>query len=121
MSDKERRQYKRIKVEKIGADYRLVDPNFWAQSRAQGKNSLQDISLSGASFNTGDILPEDSVLDLNLKLGSLINIDGICGRIVRVRKLTSENFEIGVVFSWWEREEDKQNLVKFMEQTGTKQ
>ncbi|MCK5493517.1 MAG: hypothetical protein KAJ14_10445, partial [Candidatus Omnitrophica bacterium] len=62
----ERRKYKRIKISKVGADYRLVDFNFWAESRSRGSNSLKDISLGGISFSTNDAIPRDSLVSLNL-------------------------------------------------------
>lgn len=114
---KERRKDKRIKISKVGADYRLVDFNFWAEFRSHGSNTLQDISLGGVSFTSSDAMPYDSLMSLNLKIGDVVKIGDIYGRVVRIRKLENKEYEIGVNFSWWDKEEDKKNLVKFLEET----
>ncbi len=111
----ERRKYKRVKIAKVDAGYRLVDPKFWAEFRSKGNNLLRDISLSGVSFKSGDSLPKNSVLCLELKLGNMIKIGDICGRIVRVRKLENEEYEIGVNFSWWAKEEDKVRVIRYLD------
>ena len=114
-NDEERRQYERMKVEKVGAAYRLVDPLLWAESRSRGTNCLEDISINGASFKSNDCLPSNSVIRLDLRLGGNFKIDGICGKIARVRELEDSQYEIGVTFSWWEKEEDKKNLRIFLQ------
>ncbi len=114
----ERRKYKRIKISKVGADYRLVDFNFWAESRSRGSNSLKDISLGGMSFSTRDVMPQDSLLSLNLKHGDLIKIGDIYGRIVRIRELENNEYEVGINFSWWDKEEDRRNLVKLISESS---
>ena len=114
-NDKERRQYKRKKVQEVGAAYRLVDPLLWAESRSRGTNCLDDISINGASFKSDDCLPRNTVVRLDLCLDSSFKIAGICGKIVRVRQLEASGYEIGVTFSWWEKEEDKKNLRSFLE------
>ena len=111
----ERRKYKRIKISKVGADYRLVDFNFWAESRSHGTNSLKDISLGGISFTACEIMPYDSLISLNLKIGDMIKIGDVYGRVVRMRELKNNEYEIGINFSWWDKEEDKINLVKLLE------
>jgi len=119
MGTTERRRDKRFKVNKTSAGYRMVDPKFWAECRAQGHNLLRDISLRGISFKSCDILPKYSVLNLKLKLQDAIKISDIFGRIVRVRKLPSKDYEIGINFSWWSKEEDKINLLRFLERQTT--
>ncbi|MFH0874991.1 MAG: PilZ domain-containing protein [archaeon] len=114
---KERRKYKRIKISKVGADYRLVDFNFWAESRSRGSNALKDISLGGISFSTNDAMPQDSLVSLNLKLGDIIKIDDVYGRVIRIRELKNNEYEIGITFSWWDKEEDKKNLAVLLENT----
>lgn len=111
----ERRKYKRIKVTKVGADYQLVDFNFWAESRAKGSNSLKDISLGGIAFSTNDAMPQDSLISLNLKLGDVVKIGDVYGRVVRMREVENNEYEIGINFSWWDREEDKKNLAIMLE------
>ena len=113
----ERRKYKRIKISKVGADYRLVDFNFWAESRSRGSNSLKDISLGGISFSTNDAIPRDSLVSLNLKLGDLIKIGDIYGRVVRMREIENDEYEIGINFCWWDKEEDKKSLAVLLENT----
>ncbi len=107
----ERRKYKRIKVSKIGADYQLVDFNFWAEARSRGSNPLKDISLGGMALSTHDTMPQDSLISLNLKLGDVVKIGDVYGRVVRMKEIESNEYEIGINFSWWEKEEDKKNLA----------
>ena len=111
---KEKREHKRIKISKIAADYQLVDFNFWAEFRSQGTNLLKDISLGGISFTACDAMPRDSLVTLNIKIGDMIKIDDLYGRVVRVRELKSKEYEIGINFSWWDKEEDKINLVRLL-------
>ena len=113
----ERRKYKRIQISKVGADYHLVDFNFWAESRSRGSNSLKDISLGGISFSTNDAMPRDSLVSLNLKLGDLIKIGDIYGRVVRMREIENDEYEIGINFCWWDKEEDKKSLAVLLENT----
>jgi len=112
---KERRKDKRIKISKVGADYRLVDFNFWAESRSHGSNTLKDISLGGVSFTASDAMPHDTLMSLNLRIGDVVKIGDIYGRVVRIRELENKEYEIGVNFSWWDKEEDKKDLVEFLE------
>lgn len=112
---KEKRRYKRIKISKIVADYRLVDSNFWAEFRSCGTNLLNNISLGGISFSSSDILPKDSLMTLKVRIGDMVKINGVYGRIIRIRKLKNKKHEIGISFSWWDKEEDKINLVKLLE------
>ncbi|MBI4846156.1 MAG: PilZ domain-containing protein [Candidatus Omnitrophica bacterium] len=111
---KEKRRFKRIKVEHTDANYHLVDFTFWAQPLASGVNQLRDISLGGISFNSKDCLPKDSLLNLNIKIMDLFKINDLCGRIVRVRQLDDKDYEIGVNFSWWSSEQDKVKLFEFL-------
>ena len=111
----ERRKYKRINISEVGADYQIVDFNFWAESRSRGSNSLKDISLGGISFSTSDAMPLDSLISLNLKLGDGVKIGDIYGRVVRMRELENNEYEIGINFSWWDKEEDKQTLAMMLE------
>ena len=111
----ERRKYKRFTIEKVGADYRMVDPKFWAVFSSQGRETLCNISLGGVSFSSSDVLPKDSFLSLKLKLGEMIRIGELYGRIVRIRKLDRKKYEIGVNFSWWGKDEDKVDLAHYME------
>ena len=111
----ERRKYKRIRISKVGADYRLVDFNFWAESRSRGSNLLKDISLGGISFSTNDAMPQDSLVSLNLRLGDVVKIGDVYGRVVRMRELKKNEYEVGINFSWWDKEEDKKNLAMILE------
>ncbi|MCG2711620.1 MAG: PilZ domain-containing protein [Candidatus Omnitrophica bacterium] len=111
----ERRKYKRIKISKVGADYRLVDFNFWAESRSRGSNALKDISLGGISFSTNDAMPQDSLVSLNLKLGDVVKVGDVYGRVVRMREIKNNEYEIGINFSWWDKEEDRKNLAMMLE------
>ena len=113
--DNERRKHKRIKVSKVGADYQLVDFNFWAEARSRGSNSLKDISLGGIALSTHDAMPQDSLISLNLKLGDVVKIGDVYGRVVRMRELENNEYEIGINFSWWAKEEDKKNLAILLE------
>jgi len=115
MCDKnERRKYKRIRIEQVDADYRLVDFNFWAESRSRGHHLLKDISVGGMSFNTEDALPKDTLMSLNLKLGDMIKIGDIYGRVVRISRLDDGKYDIGINFSWWDRDEDKKSLATIL-------
>ena len=114
----ERRKFKRIKISKVDADYRLVDFNFWAEFRSHGSNSLKDISLGGTSFTACDTMPYDSLMSFNLKIGDMIKIGDVYGRVVRMRELENNKYEIGVNFSWWGKEEDKKNLVKLISESS---
>lgn len=116
---KERRKYKRIKISKVGAEYRLVDFNFWAEFRSHGTRLLKDISLGGMSFIAQDPMPLESLMSLSLKIGSMVKIEDIYGRVVRIRELENNQYEIGINFSWWDREEDKKNLVRFLGENST--
>lgn len=120
IENSERRKYKRIRVSKVGADYQLVDFNFWAESRSRGSNSLKDISLGGIALSTNDAMPQDSLVSLNLKLGDFVKIGDVYGRVVRMRELENNEYEIGINFSWWDKEEDKKNLVKLIS-NGTRE
>jgi hypothetical protein len=111
----ERRKDKRIKIEKLDADYKLVDFNFWAEARAKGTNLLKDISAGGISFSTSDILPENSLMSFNLNLGDMVKVGDVYGRIVRIRDIGNANHEIGINFSWWDNDADKKNLVKMLD------
>ena len=113
--ENERRKHKRIKISKVGADYRLVDFNFWAEFRSSGSNLLKGISLGGMSFSTSDAMPQDSLVSLHLKLGDVIKIGDIYGRVVRMRELRHNEYEIGINFSWWDNEEDKKNLASILD------
>ena len=115
VENNERRQYKRIKFARVGADYKLVDFNFWAEFRSRGTNSLKDISLGGISFSTNDAMPKDSLVSLNLKLGDVIKMDEVYGRVVRIRELKSDDYEIGINFSWWDKDEDRKKLARIIE------
>jgi c-di-GMP-binding flagellar brake protein YcgR len=112
---KERRKYKRVKVEKVDADYKLVDFNFWAEYRAKGSNLLKDISAGGISFSTTEALPENSLMSLNLTIGDMVKVGDVYGRVVRIRDLGDDHHEVGINFSWWENETDKKNLVNLLE------
>ena len=111
----ERRKYKRIKVEKVDADYKLVDFNFWAEFRSKGSNLLNDISAGGISFSTSDSLPKDTLMSLNLTIGDVVKVGDVYGRVVRIRDLGENRHEVGINFSWWNNESDKKNLVKIIE------
>jgi c-di-GMP-binding flagellar brake protein YcgR len=113
--DNERRKDKRVKIEKVDADYKLVDFNFWAESRSKGTNLLKDISAGGISFSTTDILPKDSLMSLNLTLGDMVKVGDVYGRIVRIRDIGNDNHEIGINFSWWNNDADKKSLVKLLD------
>ena len=111
----DRRKYRRIKISKVGADYRLVDFNFWAEFRSRGSNMLKDISMGGMAFSAKEAMPQDSLISLNLKLGDVIKIGDVYGRVVRMRELDHNEYEIGINFSWWNKEEDKKNLASMLE------
>ncbi|MFH1459546.1 MAG: PilZ domain-containing protein [Candidatus Omnitrophota bacterium] len=111
----ERRQFKRVKIEKMDADYKIVDFTFWAEYRAQGHNLLNDISLGGISFSAKNTLPKDSLLNLKLKNGDMVKVGDIFGRVVRIRELNNQDYEIGVNFSWWDDEQDKKKLRNILE------
>ncbi|MFH1061695.1 MAG: PilZ domain-containing protein [Candidatus Omnitrophota bacterium] len=111
----ERRKDKRVKIEKVDADYKLVDFNFWAECRAKGTNLLKDISAGGISFSTSDTLPKNSLMSLNLTLGDMVKVGDIYGRVVRIRDISNNNHEIGINFSWWDNDADKKNLVKLLD------
>ncbi len=117
----ERRKDKRVKIEKVDADYKLVDFNFWAESRSKGTNLLKDISAGGMSFSSSDILPKDSLMSLNLTLGDMVKVGDVYGRVVRVRDIGEDDHEIGINFSWWDSEVDKKNLVRILEDQSEKQ
>ena len=110
----ERRIINRVKVNNICADYRLLDPRFWAEARAQGKTISRDINLEGMSFGAEDVLPENSFLSLKLNFGGNEKTEDICARVIRVKKLKQAGYEIGVTFSWWKNDEDKINLMRFI-------
>ncbi|MBU1087603.1 MAG: PilZ domain-containing protein [Candidatus Omnitrophica bacterium] len=113
--ENERRKDKRVKIEKVDADYKLVDFNFWAESRSKGTNLLKDISAGGMSFSTSDVLPENSLMSLNLTLGDMVKVNDVYGRIVRIRDLGNDHHEIGINFSWWDNDDDKKSLVKILD------
>jgi c-di-GMP-binding flagellar brake protein YcgR len=112
----ERRKYKRIKVEKVDADYKLVDFNFWAEYGSKGSNLLKDISAGGISFKTTESLPKDSLISLNLNIGDMVKVGDVYGRVVRIRDLGNSHHEVGINFSWWDNEIDKKNLVSLLDQ-----
>lgn len=111
----ERRKYKRFKVKKIDTDYQLIDFTFWSEFRSHGRKLLKDISLGGICFFSEDILPEDSLLSLKLKVRNGTDFSDIYGRVVRSRQTADKGYEIGVDFTWWTKEEDKKSLVDFLE------
>ena len=117
----ERRKDKRVKIEKVDADYKLVDFNFWAEFCSKGTNMLKDISAGGMSFSTSDILPKDSLMSLNLTLGDMVKVGDVYGRIVRIRDVGENHHEIGINFSWWDNESDKKKLVKILEDQAATQ
>ncbi|MBU1043902.1 MAG: PilZ domain-containing protein [Candidatus Omnitrophica bacterium] len=113
--ENERRKDKRVIIEKVDADYKLVDFNFWAESRSKGTNLLKDISAGGMSFSTSETLPKDSLMSLNITLGDMVKVNDVYGRVVRIRDIGNNHHEIGINFSWWDNDADKKNLVKILE------
>ncbi len=116
---KERRKDKRIKISKVGADYQLVDFNFWAEYRSRGNNLLKDISAGGISFRTSDALPKNSLMNLNLTLGDMVKVGDVYGRVVRIRELDDDTHEIGINFSWWDDDADKKKLVELIDDNSS--
>ena len=75
---------------------------------------LNDISVGGMSFHTREILPQDSLMSLDLKIGDMIRIGDIYGRVARISKTACGEYDIGINFSWWGRDEDKKNLTRLI-------
>ena len=111
----ERRKFKRVRITEAGADYEMVDFTFWAQARAKGKEHVLNISLGGMSFKSSDDLPNESLLRIRLKVGTLVRIGDVCGRIVRARYLDHNTYEIGVSFSWWNNDDDRKSLSRVID------
>lgn len=114
-SFEEKREFTRINTPNVTAAYRLLDIAKVANDNAKSESRVNNISLGGLSITTDSPIPENTPISVDLKLEELAGMVKSFGKVVWTRKNRPNVYEVGVVFSWWTKEEDKRDIADYIE------
>lgn len=111
----EKREHARVETPGVTAAYRLLDLAKVANAQAKTSVQVNNISLGGASLTLDQPLPKEAPISMDIRMNEFVEMIKSFGKVVWTRKNRPNVYEVGVVFSWWTKEEDKRNLADYIE------
>lgn len=112
----ERRKFPRYDSPDVQVAYKPLDPLRWSSYQGLLRRRLKDISMGGVCFRVEEKIAERLPIALDILLGKKMDPIKTFGRVAWAKESDAKQYEMGVSFNWWAKEEDKKALVKFIEQ-----
>lgn len=113
-NDFEKRQSPRVEANDVIARYKVLDPRIWSIYKEYSKlKDIKNISRGGFAMETEDFIPVKSAIRIDLKLNEAEDFLATYGRVVWSKK-EGASYKLGIAFSWWDKDDHKQKLEKFI-------
>ncbi len=105
----EKRKFLRYNVTGIKASFKLLDPRTYSTYHEKILDTAANISLGGIALRTKTELPLRTPIGVDIKISPEHHSIRTFGRIAWIKQTDpqSNDFDIGISFSWWNNEEDK--------------
>ena len=105
----EKRKFQRVNVPGLKVSFKLLDPRTWSTYHDKTLEPISNISLGGLALKTNHELSIKAPIGIDIKISPDCETIRTFGRIAWIRKneTQSNNFDLGISFSWWKRDEDK--------------
>ncbi|MFH1776057.1 MAG: PilZ domain-containing protein [Candidatus Omnitrophota bacterium] len=111
----EKRRHPRVNTPHSTVNYQLLNVAKVIGEKGKPECKLNNISMGGVSLTVEENVRTETPIDLEIKLKELVDIIKSYGKVVWTRKNRPNVYELGVVFSWWTKEEDKSRIAEFIE------
>ncbi len=113
----EKRKFFRANVPGLKASLKLLDPRTYSTFHEKILEPVHNISLGGMGLRTKTELPVKAPIGVDIKISPKHESIRTFGRIVWIRRseTQSNDFDLGISFSWWNNEEDKKLVYNAMQ------
>ncbi|MBU2063750.1 MAG: PilZ domain-containing protein [Candidatus Omnitrophica bacterium] len=118
-SQEDKRQFKRVNVPGLKVGFKIYDLRAWSNYLDRTLESIQNISMGGISFRSDQDLAIKAPLGLDIRITPEQGPIKTFGRVAWIKKNKENDYDLGVKFSWWDREEDKKALYDLIQQHST--
>ena len=105
----EKRKFLRVNVPGLRVSFKLLDPRTYSTYHEKILEPVSNISLGGVALRTKNELPVKAPIGLDIKINPEQETIRTFGRIAWIKRIDpqSSDFDVGISFSWWDKEEDK--------------
>ncbi|MBI4846171.1 MAG: PilZ domain-containing protein [Candidatus Omnitrophica bacterium] len=113
MEQTEKRVASRVKTSQAVLSLQPLDPLVWFRFWTELECLVRDISMAGVCIYSKEDIPIGTALSIDLRIGNLKKLIRIFCKVAWVKK-ENQNYRMGLKFSWWKDDQDKNIVSNFL-------